>query len=228
MTDNERVLMPGTRRKPTLAEEKALRAEGFRFVAGVDEVGRGALMGPVVAAAVIMPEKIKPRWKSQVRDSKQLTPKAREYLSPFIKEAAISFGIGSTPNDIIDTVGIAQATCMAMMAAIQQLTPQPQFLLIDFVRLNEVMIPQKGIVDGDSLCFSIACASIIAKVHRDHMVVEMDRDYPGYGFANHKGYGTKEHLACLQKKGPCPLHRRSFQPVSDIIKGVINNNDETA
>jgi ribonuclease HII len=221
MTDNERVLMPKTRRKPSLAEEKALRAEGYSFIAGVDEVGRGALMGPVVAAAVIMPENIKPRWKSRVRDSKQLSPEVREYLYPFIQETAISFGIGATANDIIDTVGIAPATCMAMVAAIRQLNPQPQFLLIDFVRLHELPIPQKGIVDGDSLCFSIACASIIAKVTRDCMVVEMDRDYPGYGFAGHKGYGTREHITCLREKGPCPLHRRSFQPVSDIIKGVV-------
>jgi ribonuclease HII len=210
-----------TRRKPSLAEEKALHKEGFRFIAGVDEVGRGALMGPVVAAAVIMPENIKARWKSRVRDSKQLSPEVREYLSPFIKETAISFGIGSTPNDIIDTVGIARATCLAMISAIQQLAPQPQFVLIDYVRLHELMIPQKGIIRGDSLCFSIACASIIAKVYRDHMVIEMDGDYPGYGFAGHKGYGTREHIACLREKGPCPLHRRSFRPLSDIIKGDI-------
>jgi ribonuclease HII len=204
MTDNERTLMLKTRRKPSLAEEKSLRAEGFRFIAGVDEVGRGALMGPVVAAAVIMPENIKARWKSRVRDSKQLSPEVREYLSPFIKETAISFGI-------------ARATCIAMISAIQQLAPQPQFVLIDYVRLHELMIPQKGIIRGDSLCFSIACASIIAKVYRDRMVIEMDGDYPGYGFAGHKGYGTREHIACLREKGPCPLHRRSFRPVSDII-----------
>jgi ribonuclease HII len=178
-------------------------------------------MGPVVAAAVIMPETIKARWKGKVRDSKQLSPEAREYLFPYIKEMAISCGIGSTPNDVIDTIGIAPATCLAMISAIEQLNPQPQFLLIDFVHLKEVKLPQKGIIDGDSLCFSIACASIIAKVYRDRLVVEMDRDYPGYGFAGHKGYGTKEHLACLRKKGPCPLHRRSFQPISDIIKGDI-------
>jgi ribonuclease HII len=207
------------RRKPSLAEEKALRAEGYRLIAGVDEVGRGALMGPVVAAAVIMPENIKARWKSRVRDSKQLTPKARESLFPFIQETAVSLGIGSMANDVIDTIGIARATCLAMIDAINQLAPQPEFLLIDFVKLD-LTIPQKGIIDGDSLCFSIACASIIAKVTRDRKVTEMDRDYPGYGFASHKGYGTREHLACLREKGPCPLHRRSFQPVSDIIQEI--------
>jgi ribonuclease HII len=213
--------MLNTRLKPTSAEEKALRAEGFSLIAGVDEVGRGALMGPVVAAAVIMPDKIKARWKSRVKDSKQLTPKAREYLSPYIKEAAISFGIGAISNDVIDSVGIGRATCMAMITAIQQLSPQPQFVLIDYVRLHELMLPQKGIVDGDSLCFSIACASIIAKVYRDRLVTMMDAEYPGYGFAGHKGYGTREHLDCLRDKGPCPLHRRSFRPVSDIINGVV-------
>jgi ribonuclease HII len=215
------VKLPNHRQKPSLAEEKALRAEGYRLIAGVDEVGRGALMGPVVAAAVIMPESIKARWKSRVRDSKQLTPEAREYLYPYIQETALSFGIGSVTNDIIDAVGIARATCLAMIDAIKQLAPQPQFLLIDYVRLHELLIPQKGIIDGDSLCFSIACASIIAKVTRDRMVVAMDNDYPGYRFAQHKGYGTKEHLACLREKGPCPLHRRSFRPVSDIMKEDI-------
>jgi ribonuclease HII len=126
-------------------------------------------MGPVVAAAVIMPEKIKSRWKTRVRDSKQLTPEEREYLNPYIRESAVAFSIGSIPNDVIDSVGIGRATCLAMIAAVQQLNPQPQFLLIDYVRLHEVMLPKKGVTDGDSLCFSIACASIIAKVYRDHL-----------------------------------------------------------
>jgi ribonuclease HII len=217
-----------SRRKPSSAEEKALRTEGFRYIAGVDEVGRGALVGPVVAAAVIMPENIKARWKSQVRDSKQLTPEARAYLYPYIKDSAITFGVGSIANDIIDTAGIGRATCLAMIDAIHQLTPQPQFVLIDYVHLHELMLPQKGIVNGDALCFSIACASIIAKVTRDHMMLEMDNEYPGYGFANHKGYGTREHIVRLRDKGPCPLHRRSFHPVSDIIRGVFELNDETA
>ncbi len=212
--------MKNTHHKPSLIEEKALQAEGFRFIAGVDEVGRGALMGPVLAAAVIMPDTVKARWKSQVRDSKQLSPEAREYLYTYIKESAISVGTSSVPNDIIDKVGITRATIVAMIDAVRQLLPQPQFLLIDYVRLHELMIPQKGIVDGDSRCFSIACASIIAKVTRDRMVIAMDEDYPGYDFTKHKGYGTREHLACLRQLGPCPLHRRSFRPVSDIINRV--------
>ncbi len=203
--------------KPSFAEEKLLRAQGYRLIAGVDEVGRGALMGPVVAAAIILPDSIKSRWKGKVRDSKQLSPEIREYLYDFIKEAAISIGIGSSSNDVIDNVGIARATRLAMIAAIEQLKPEPQYLLIDYVHLPETSLPQKGVTDGDSLCFSIASASIIAKVTRDRLVVEMDRDYPGYGFAEHKGYGTREHLECLRKKGPCPLHRRSFSPVGEMI-----------
>ena len=173
-------------------------------------------MGPVVAAAVILPDSIKARWRGKVRDSKQLSSKIREYLYDFIKEAAISFGIGASSNDVVDSVGIARATRLAMIAAIEQLKPEPQYLLIDYVRLPETSLPQKGVIDGDSLCFSIASASIIAKVTRDRLVVTMDKDYPGYGFAGHKGYGTREHLECLRKKGPCPLHRRSFSPVSEI------------
>jgi ribonuclease HII len=203
--------------KPSFAEEKLLQEQGYRYIAGVDEVGRGALMGPVMAAAVILPESFKARWKSRVRDSKQLTPETREYLFDYILEASISYGIGSCPNGKIDEVGIARATCLAMMEAVAQLNPPPEFLLIDYVKLTELSLPQKGIKHGDSLVFSIACASIIAKVTRDRLVVEMDKDYPGYGFALHKGYGTEEHLKCLREKGPCPLHRRSFSPVGELV-----------
>jgi ribonuclease HII len=203
--------------KPSFREERQLRAQGYQYIAGVDEVGRGALMGPVVAAAVIIPDNLKARWKSRVRDSKQLSPKEREYLNDFIIEAATAYGIASIPNQQIDEVGIAKATRLAMLAAIQQLNPQPNFLIIDYVRLKESYLPQKGIIRGDSLCFSIACASIIAKVYRDRIVTEMDKDYPGYGFALHKGYGTEGHLKCLREKGPCKLHRRSFSPVSELV-----------
>jgi len=203
--------------KPSFAEEKLLRAQGLIYIAGVDEVGRGALMGPVMAAAVILPDNCKGKWKSRVRDSKQLLPKEREYLYPFIKEAAVSVGVGESSNEVIDSVGIARATRLAMISAIGQLVPQPQFVLIDYFILKEIVLPQKGVVDGDSLCFSIACASIIAKVTRDRLVTAMDKDYPGYGFAEHKGYGTRQHLKCLRDKGPCRLHRRSFSPVSEMI-----------
>ena len=202
---------------PTFAEEKALQKEGYRLIAGVDEVGRGALIGPVVAAAVILPHHIRNRWRHKVRDSKQLNPATRELLSDRIQEVAVSVGIGLSSPDVIDTEGIAKATRLAMKSAIDQLSPQPQYLLIDYVRLTEVPLPQKGITDGDSLCFSIACASIVAKVARDRIMVELDGVYPGYGLARHKGYGTREHLACLRRHGPCPIHRSSFQPVREMI-----------
>lgn len=204
------------RQRPSFSEEKALRKQGYRLIAGIDEAGRGALMGPVMAGAVIMPEKVRGSWKDKVRDSKQLTPEAREYLYDYICEASVTYGVGACTNDEIDNMGIAKATRVAMVKAVKQLEPQPQFLLIDFLRLKESYYPQKGIVRGDSLCFSIACASIIAKVTRDRLVTEMDNKYPGYNFAGHKGYGTEEHLACLRDKGPCALHRRSFSPVSEM------------
>lgn len=173
-------------------------------------------MGPVVAAAVILPRSVRARWKDKVRDSKQLRPADREYLYDYIREAAVAVGVGSSSHEVIDRVGIARAARLAMVAAIEELLPRPHYLLIDYFKLKEVVLPQKGITDGDSLCFSIACASIIAKVTRDRLVVEMDGEYPGYGFAAHKGYATPEHLACLRRKGPCPLHRRSFQPVGEL------------
>jgi ribonuclease HII len=204
--------------KPSFKEEKLLREQGYSFIAGVDEAGRGALMGPVVAAAVILPDNIKARWKGRVRDSKQLNQEEREELYRYIQEVSISVGTGLSTNEIIDTVGIAKASRLAMIAAIEQLRPEPQYILIDYFDLPETSLPNRGIEDGDSLCFSIACASIIAKVTRDRMVVAMDKEYPGYGFAGHKGYSTSGHLECLRRQGPCPLHRRSFSPVREIIE----------
>lgn len=180
-------------------------------------MGRGALAGPVVAAAVILPTRLKGDWLKQVRDSKQLPPARREDLAQYIREAAVSFGVGTAECEIVNQDGIARATRLAMKRAIDQLSPKPQWLLIDFVRLPEVRLPQKGIIDGDGLCFSIACASIVAKVARDRMMVELDGVYPGYGLAEHKGYGTPQHLACLQRLGPSPIHRVYFQPVTEAI-----------
>jgi len=204
--------------KPSFAEEKRLRAKGYRYIAGIDEVGCGALAGPVVAAAVILPYPLKASWLKQVRDSKQLTPERREVLSSLIQEIVISAGIGTVPNGFVDTHGLTKARRLAMKLAIDQLSPSPDSLLIDFILLPEVPLPQKGVVNGDSLCLSIACASIIAKVARDCLMRELDKVYPGYGLAQHKGYGTKEHLSCLRRLGPCPIHRRSFQPVKDLIR----------
>jgi len=209
------------RLKPSLAEERKLEAKGYRLIAGIDEVGRGALAGPVVAAAVILPCHINAPWLSQIKDSKQLSPAKRELLFPHIKEAAISVGIGKAAAEVIDKEGIIRATRLAMKSAIDQLLPPAESLLIDYMLLPEVPLPQKGITKGDSLCLSIACASIIAKVARDHLMIEFDRIYAGYGLAQHKGYGTKKHIACLHRLGPSPIHRRSFRPVRDIIQGSL-------
>ncbi len=204
--------------RPSFAEEKLLARQGYRLIAGVDEVGRGALAGPVVAAAVMLPLRVRARWKDRVRDSKQLTEAGRELLFPYIQEAAISTGVGMVSPEVIDRIGIAVATRQAMKQAIDQLVPSPQYLLIDYFSLPEVSLPQKGVAEGDSICFSVACASIIAKVSRDRLMAEFDIKYPGYGLAENKGYGTVAHLSCLHRLGPCAIHRGSFQPVRDVIK----------
>jgi ribonuclease HII len=203
--------------KPSFAEEKSLEAQGYQLIAGIDEVGRGALAGPVVAAAVILPCGIDAPWLDQVKDSKLLSPAKRELLFHKIHQIAISIGISLAPPEVIDAQGIIKATRLAMKLAIDRLSPPPESLLIDYMRLPEVPLPQKGITNGDKLCFSIACASIIAKVARDRLMIELDRIYPGYGLAQHKGYGTEKHLSCLRQLGPSPIHRQSFKPVRDII-----------
>ena len=201
---------------PTFAQEKLLEAQGYRLIAGVDEVGRGALAGPVVAAAVILPCHIDAPWLNQVRDSKQLSPASRQLLFNHIPKIAIAIGTGIVSHEVIDTQRIIKATQLAMKLAIDQLVPPAESLLIDYMLLPEISLPQQGIKYGDSLCFSIACASIIAKVTRDQLMIELDRTYPGYGLADHKGYGTKKHLSCLRRLGPSFIHRQSFKPVRDI------------
>jgi len=201
----------------TFIEEKNLWQLGYSFIAGIDEAGRGPLAGPVVAAAVVLPGEFDADWKPLVNDSKQLSPALRETLYPRIIEVAIAFGIGSSDAQIIDSRGIVKATRLAMKKAVDQLDPAPDFLLVDYLHIPEIKLPQKGITHGDCLCFSIACASIIAKVARDRAMVELDKVYPEYKFAEHKGYGTPEHLECLQRFGPSPIHRCSFQPVRDLM-----------
>jgi len=202
---------------PSFVEEKIFEAQGYQRITGIDEVGRGALAGPVVAAAVILPWGIDTPWLNQVKDSKQLSPAGRELLFYHIQKIATATGIGIASNEVIDAQGIIKATRLAMKLAIDRLSPPPECLLIDYMLLPEVPLPQKGITNGDELCFSIACASIIAKVTRDHLMIELDRIYPGYGLAQHKGYGTKEHLSCLHSLGPSLIHRQSFKPVKDLI-----------
>jgi len=202
---------------PSFAEERTLEAKGYRYIAGIDEAGRGALAGPVVAAAVILPRHIDAPWLGLVKDSKQLSPARRELLFHHIHETAVAIGIGLADCEVIDAQGIIKATQLAMKLAIDQLSPPAETLLIDYMHLPEVKLPQKGITGGDRRCISIACASIIAKVTRDYLMMELDGVYPGYLLAQHKGYGTREHLACLCRLGPSPIHRQSFKPVKDII-----------
>ena len=196
--------------KPSFAEERCFLTEGYKLTAGVDEVGRGCLAGPVVACAVILPCNMRRLWLKEVRDSKLLTHDKREYLFSYIEETAIAVGTGIVAHNIIDTIGIGNASKLAMQLAIEELNPSPDSLIIDYFKLPAVKLPQKGIIDGDGLCYSIACASIIAKVTRDLLMVELDGKYPGYGLCRHKGYGTKEHWRCIEEKGLSPIHRLSF------------------
>lgn len=190
--------------------EKAARAIGAKCIAGVDEVGRGALFGPVVAAAVVLPPDTRIHG---LRDSKQLTRCERERMAALIERKAQAIAVAEIDVETIDRLNIYQATRLAMTAAIRKLAIAPDHLLIDAMLLDNECA-QTSIVYGDSLSISIAAASVIAKVHRDRLMCELDRVYPQYGLASHKGYGTAEHLAALAQHGPCPLHRKSFRPVA--------------
>jgi ribonuclease HII len=185
-------------------------------IAGLDEAGRGALAGPVAAAAVILPLDNPDALAalSNVKDSKQLTPARRESLYPLIIQHALAYGIGLEPAEVIDEIGIMAATKRAMATAVAQLHPPAHYLLIDGrIRLQSIPLPQKAIVRGDDLSLSIAAASILAKVTRDRLMVELDPFYPQYNFLQHKGYGTAQHLAALARFGPCKVHRYSFAPI---------------
>ena len=209
--------MATARHVPSFTEEEQFQAQGYRYVAGVDEVGRGALAGPVFAAAVILPRGFRAPWLKLVRDSKLLTPQRRAELFPHIQWGAVAVGVGSADCATIDEIGIAPATRLAMKRAVEALDPPADALLIDYFTLREVGLPQKGVVDGDTLCYSIACASIMAKVTRDRLMADLDHEYPGYLFARHKGYGTEEHVECLRRLGPSPVHRRNFAPVRESL-----------
>lgn len=194
--------------------ERAARKQGAVSVAGVDEVGRGALFGPVVAAAVIFPAGVR---IPGARDSKQLLASEREELNVVIRRKALALAIGFADAATIDAINIRRASHKAMLMAIAQLMPQPDFLLIDAERLD-THCPQKGIIYGDSISISIAAASIVAKVYRDAWMQSYHKEYPLYGFDSHKGYGTPEHLRALEEHGPCPLHRISYAPVRRIME----------
>ncbi len=197
------------------APEQALRYHGFRSIAGVDEVGRGALFGPVVAAAVILPERLNGLAKAGLTDSKQLTREQRESLNKRIRKMAIAVSVAEVDAETIDRVNIYQATRIAMLTAVQGLTVAPDHLLIDAMRFDHPC-RQTKLIYGDALSLSIAAASVVAKVHRDALMREMDLLHPGYGLASHKGYGTPEHRRALKEHGPCALHRRTFAPVRAV------------
>lgn len=203
---------------PDLSNEYYLWQQGYNYIAGVDEVGRGPLAGPIIAAAVILPIDEKFPWLSDIKDSKLLSGKKRERLYDLILTNAFAVGIGSVSSNDIDKIGIGKADRFAMRLAVENLCHQTDYLLIDAFNIPDVDIPQKGIIHGDRLCISIAAASIVAKVTRDHFMMGYDCVYSQYGFANHKGYGTKEHILNLQKHGPCPIHRRSFAPVNKVCR----------
>lgn len=197
-----------------LRPERECWAEGFCFVAGVDEVGRGPLAGPVVAAAVVLPRGVA---LPCVNDSKQLSESAREELNAAIFALpGVQIGIGEVDVGTIDLMNILNATHLAMRRAVEQLR-QADFILVDGRPVKGFPLPSRAMVKGDAKSASIAAASIVAKVHRDRLMVELDAVYPQYGFASHKGYGTAEHLEALRKYGVTPVHRRSFRPVREIL-----------
>ena len=191
--------------------EHELWNEGIGLIAGVDEVGRGPLIGPVVAAAVILPHDF---YLEGLTDSKKLSEKKRELFYQIIKEKAIAIGIGIIDEKRIDEINIYEATKEAMKDAIRKLEPRPEYILIDAMPLD-IDIPTKSIIKGDFLSVTISAASVIAKVTRDHMLYEMDKEYPMYDLKNNKGYGTKKHLEAIKQYGICKYHRLSYKPVYD-------------
>ncbi|WP_394271829.1 ribonuclease HII [Butyricicoccus sp.] len=197
----------------TMDKEAEIRAQGFAAVCGIDEAGRGPLAGPVVAAAVILPEGIE---LSGVNDSKKITEKKRELLFDFVKENALAWGIGEASETEIDEINILQATFLAMHRAVDALQVPADFALVDGNRISGLDIPSECVIGGDGKVLSIAAASILAKVTRDRYMREMAEQYPQYGFEKHKGYGTKAHYAAIEQYGICPLHRKTF------LKKVLN------
>lgn len=212
--------------RPSLEFERAFWRDGFPCVAGLDEAGRGALAGPVVAAAVILPVLPDGDWTqhelfctiARANDSKKLGERARQGLFDPICQLARAYAIGSASQPEIDALNILRASHLAMVRALEQLSLAPDALLLDALVLAQSALPQQGIIHGDALALSIAAASILAKVSRDRIMCELNAQYPQYGFAQHKGYGTRQHLAALKKFGPSPIHRLSYAPVQQSIR----------
>jgi ribonuclease HII len=200
---------------PTLDLERALWANGALWIAGIDEAGRGALAGPVAAAAVILPQIRNFTLELKgVRDSKKMTPAQRETWNRAIRKSAVTFGVGLASAREIDLVGILPATKLAAKRAINALSVVPDHLLIDHFKMLDLNTPQTSIPKGDALSLSIAAASVLAKTSRDAILCELDEQYPGYGFVDHKGYGTTFHLEAIRKLGPTPIHRMTFAPLN--------------
>ncbi|MCR3906525.1 MAG: ribonuclease HII [Tenericutes bacterium] len=197
--------------------ENELYQKGFKYIAGVDEAGRGPLAGPVVAAAVILKKDAQLQY---VNDSKQLSEKQRQLALKEIKENALAIGIGISSVDEIDRINIYRAARQAMLSAIYQLKIKPDFLLIDAMPM-EIDIPLKSMIKGDTLSVSIAAASIVAKTTRDAYMIEMDKIFPEYNFKQHKGYGTQEHLDAIKNYGITPIHRKTFKPIKNMLKDII-------
>ena len=203
---------------PTLEIEMALRAQGHQFIAGLDEAGRGALAGPVVASAVILPVD-RPdlsRALAGVRDSKQLSPRAREGFFDVVHQIALGIGVGVIAPVVVDRDGVVAATRRAMRRSLARISPQPSFLILDYLRLASIPLPQVSFPKADARCLSVAAASIVAKVSRDRLMCLLDERYPGYGFARHNGYGTTAHRAALDALGPTPIHRLTFAPLNTM------------
>jgi ribonuclease HII len=213
----DRALLPVS---PDLSFEQALWSQGIRFVAGVDEAGRGALAGPVAASAVVLPDRNDLTAQlSGVRDSKQMSPAQRVEWAERLRDIVLAWGVGFASAGEIDAFGIVPATRLAVQRALEQLYVKPQHLLLDFLELPEVALPQTPLVKGDQRSLSIAAASILAKTARDALLCGYERQYPGYGFASHKGYGTTAHRLAMQRLGLAPIHRRSFHWKKEEIPG---------
>jgi ribonuclease HII len=205
---------------PNLDIEQDVRSVQYKYIAGVDEVGRGPLAGPVVSAAVVLPDDLvgDEDWLSVINDSKKLSESKRQMAYEIISREAVSVAVGITNASTIDSVGILPATISSMFTALRGLEVSPDFVLFDFIPLKDCEYPYRTVVKGDTKSYSISAASIIAKVTRDELMKEADEQYPGYGFSGHKGYGTAKHLDAIKRLGPCEIHRRSFAPIKNYVR----------